>query len=101
MAQRLELQALFESLLGSENVYFQPPPTLKMSYPCIRYKRDKRITLFANNKPYKHKKRYQVTVISRNPDSNVPELVAELPLCSFDRFFTADGLNHDVYNLFF
>lgn len=101
MAPRLELQAVLLDLLGSSNVYFQPPPNVQMKYPCIVYKRDYRVTNFAGNKPYKHKKRYQITIIDQNPDSDIPERIAELPMCSFDRFFTADNLNHDVYNLFF
>jgi hypothetical protein len=101
MAQRLELQALLIQLLGSGNVYFQPPPTLKMRYPCIVYQRDAAKTVFADNMPYRNKTRYQVTVIDPNPDSVIPKLVAALPLCSYDRFFAADNLNHDVYNLFF
>lgn len=101
MAPRLELQALLVSLLGSNNVYFQPPPSLNMSYPCIVYKRDYQDSDFANNKPYKHKKRYLVTVIDRDPDSDIPDKVRELPMCVYDRFYTADNLNHDVFNLFF
>ncbi len=101
MAQRLELQTLLVSLLGSSNVYFQPPPTVKMQYPCIIYNRDSVNTAFADNKPYKHKRRYQVTVIDQDPDSVIHEKVAALSLCSYDRFYTADNLNHDVYNLFF
>jgi hypothetical protein len=101
MGQRLKLQALLEALLGSRNVYFQPPPNISMKYPAIVYKRDDANTLFANNKLYHDKKRYQVTVIDRDPDSVIPERVKELPLCSFDRFYIADDLNHDVFQLFF
>jgi len=101
MAQRLELQTLLVNLLGSPNVYFQPPPSLKLQYPCIVYKRDSVNIDHADNKPYKHKKRYQLTVMDLNPDSIIHEKVAELPMCSYDRFYTADNLNHDVYNLFF
>jgi hypothetical protein len=101
MAPRLELQALFVSLLGSTNVYFQPPPSVNMQYPCIIYKRDDLDIDFADNKPYKNKKRYQVTIVDVNPDSEIPDKVAALPMCSYDRFFTADNLNHDVYNIFF
>jgi len=101
MAPRLDLQAILVSLLGSKNVYFQPPPTVQMSYPCIVYNRQDIRTEFADNEPYKHKKRYQVTVIDKDPDSDIPDKVAALPMCSYDRFFTADNLNHDVFNLFF
>lgn len=72
-----------------------------MEYPCIRYSLDDMNTTFANNTPYTNKKRYSVTVIDRDPDSNIPDTVAELPMCVFDRFFTADNLNHVVFKLFF
>ena len=101
MAQRLELQALLVSILGSDNVYFQPPPTLQMTYPCIVYHRDKMRTAFADDKPYSIDRAYQVTVIDRNPDSLIPSLIAKLPKCIHESFFTADNLNHDVFRLFF
>lgn len=101
MARRLDLQALLVSLLGSNNVYFQPPPSVSMKYPCIIYSRDDMDIGFANNNPYKNKRRYQVTVVDQDPDSGIPEKVAKLPLCSYDRFYTADNLNHDVFNLYF
>ena len=101
MGQRLQLQSLLESVLGSRNVYFQPPANILMQYPCIVYSRDKADTKFADNSPYRYTKRYQVTAIDINPDSSIPDLIAVLPLCTYDRFFTADNLNHDVFTLFF
>lgn len=101
MGRRLDLQTLFENLLGSRNVYFQPPANVQMKYPCIVYNRDNADTKFAGNKPYRNVKRYQVTVIDRDPDSAIPDKIAGLPMCSFNRFFTADNLNHDVFTLFF
>lgn len=99
MASRLELQSLLEEI--TERVYFQPPNNLQMTYPCIRYVRDNSDAKFAGNQLYAHTKRYQVTVIDRNPDSNLPDEVEKLPLCSFERFFVADSLNHYVFNLYF
>jgi hypothetical protein len=101
MGTRLELQTLLESILGSGNVYFQPPETIKMNYPCIIYKRNKDNTDFADNKPYNHTKRYSVTVVDRNPDSLVPDKIAMLPMCLFDRHLQVNGLNHYIYNLYF
>jgi hypothetical protein len=101
LTSRLQLQHLFETLLGSRNVYFQPPANVQMQYPCIVYELDTVESLFADNKPYRHTKRYQVTVIDSDPDSGLPDKIAELPLCSFQRHYTADNLNHDVFNLFF
>jgi hypothetical protein len=101
MAPRLELQELLVEILGNDQVYFQPPPTVSMDYPCIVYQRDFETSRFADDRPYFRRKRYQVTVIDRNPDSVIPDKVAELPLCMFDRFYTAENLNHDVFKLFF
>lgn len=101
MAPRLELEALLRVLLGSANVYFQPPATKQMEYPCIVYNKDNIDTKFADNGPYLHRKRYQVTVIDRDPDSDIPDKVAALPLCTFSTHFVSENLNHDVFSLYF
>lgn len=99
MAPRLQLQSLLETL--TDNVYFQPPTNVKLRYPCIIYEWDDAESEFANNVPYHVTKRYQVTVIDRNPDSTLPDQLTALPMCTFNRFYTADDLNHVVFNLFF
>jgi hypothetical protein len=101
MAPRLDLHNILVGVLGSPNVYFQPPPSVNMKYPAIVYRRDDVDTVHANNKPYINTKRYQVTVIDPNVDSDIPGKIAELPSCTFDRFYTAENLNHDVFNIFF
>ena len=37
MASRLELHEEFCNILGSRSVYFQPPASIKLNYPCIVY----------------------------------------------------------------
>lgn len=101
MGQRLSLHQNLKSLLGSDNVYFQPPATVKLNYPCIIYRRSDIDTAFADDNPYITNKRYQVTVIDANPDSLIPDKVGKLPKCVFDRHFKADNLNHDVYQLYY
>jgi hypothetical protein len=101
MGQRLDLQALLVGILESNFVYFQPPANVSMQYPCIIYRRQDIRTEYADNRPFKHKIEYQVTVIDRDPDSIIPDKIADLSLCSFDRFYVADNLNHNVFNLFF
>lgn len=97
----MELQTLLEELADGAKVYFQPDGKTQMVYPCVVYERDYRATEFAGNKPYSSTKRYQVTIIDRDPDSEIPEKVAALPMSSFSRFFIEDGLNHDIYTLYF
>lgn len=101
MGSRLELDTLLRSILGSDNIYFQPPESISLKYPCIIYNRDYIKTEFANNSPYTLGLRYSVTVIDKNPDSVIPNNIAALPKCTFERHFTADNLNHDVFNLYF
>lgn len=97
---RLELHNVLLTM-GTTNVYFQPPANVQMVYPCIVYSRDNANAEFADNKPYRYTKRYQVTVIDRNPDSTIPDNVSNLPMCTFQRYFAADDLNHDVFDLYF
>jgi len=96
---RTDLQTLLESL--AENVYFQPPENYRMQYPCIIYSRDGVSSDHANNELYRHAKRYQVTVVDRDPDTEIAEKVETLEYAAFERFFTADDLNHHVFTLFF
>lgn len=101
MVSRLKLQMLLEELLGSGAVYFQPPGSQQLSYPCIIYERDVIETEYANNNPYRHTKRYSVTLIDRKPDSEILDKIAALPTASHSRHFKADQLNHDVFTLHF
>ena len=72
-----------------------------MLYPCIRYQRDDADTGFADNVPYSVTEKYMVTVIDRNPDSDIRPQVATLPTCVHNRFYVVGNLNHDVYTLHF
>lgn len=101
MGSRLELQALFENLLGSRNVYFQPPASVAMKYPAIVYSLDDIENSFANNGVYAQAIGYMVTIIDKNPDSEYVKKVSKLPMCSYDRHYVADNLNHDVFTLYY
>lgn len=101
MGSRLELQTLLESILGTSNVYFQPPESFKLTYPCIVYSRSDIDTTFANNAPYSHTREYTITVMDPDPDSDIPNQISDLPRSRFDRHFTADQLNHDVFTILF
>jgi len=99
MAPRLELHSLLEEV--TEHVYFQPPASIQMHYPCITYERDGSSVDHANNDLYRHVKRYQVTVIDRNPDTELADKVEALRYSSFERYFAMDYLNHYVFSIFF
>jgi hypothetical protein len=99
MAPRVELQSLLEEV--TPHVYFQPPANVQMQFPCIIYSRDGTSSDRANNELYRHAKRYQVTVVDRNPDTELADKIEALQYVSFERFFAADDLNHYVFSIFF
>lgn len=98
---REDLHYVLVNLLGSSNVYFQPPETIKLKYPCIVYELSDMETVKADNKKYLVRKRYQVTIIDEDPDSEFPDKMIKLPYCRFDRSFATEDLNHWVFSLYF
>ena len=101
MDNRLDLQATLKDLLGSRNVYFQPPESVRMSYPAIVYSLDNIENRHANDSVYHMRDRYSVTYITQNPDDQAIRAIASMPLCRFDRHYKADNLNHYVYTIYF
>lgn len=100
--KRAELGDRLEEILGSSNVYFEPPETVKLNCPCIIYERSAGDTIFANNKPYRFKVRYTVTAISRKADNPiVGALAMSLPSIQYDRHFVSDNLHHDVFEVYY
>lgn len=96
---RSELQNIFEDIC--DNVYFQPPANVQMTYPAIVYERGRADSKFADDGPYSVTKQYSVTLISRNPDETIFEALAALPMCGHERFYVVENLNHDVFNIYF
>ena len=100
MESRLELQAMLEDILGSPNVYFQPPASVEMEFDAIVYRRKEIDNTYANDFVYKQDHAYEVIAIFKDPESDLPIKISLLPTCSFDRHYTADNLNHDVFTLY-
>lgn len=100
MRARTELQTLLESVLGNDRVYFQPPESMKLKYPCIVYSRNTFRPTFANNDIYINRTRYTIILIDKNPDSKYVNPLEELQYCSHSRNYVADGLNHDVFDIY-
>lgn len=97
---RERIHTVLEEVLGSNNVYFQPPESIKMIYPAIVYSRNDIENTHADNLVYKQDFSYEVTVIDKKPDSEIVKKVSQLPRCRFNRHYTADNLNHDVFILY-
>lgn len=101
MSDRLNLQTELETILGSRNVYFQPPSSVRMQYPAIVYSRKDIEKRSANDGVYQKLPSYEVILIDKNPDSKFVDEILEFPYCSFDRHYESDNLNHDVFTLYY
>lgn len=101
MSNRLKLHELLCEVLGSRNVYFQPPESVKMKYPAIVYSRNRIDNEHANDGVYIQSPSYAITVIDKNPDSEIVDKVSRLPMCRFDRHYIADNLNHDTFTIYY
>ena len=100
--RRLEFQTALEELIGEDGkVYFQPPPSQTMEYPCIVYERDNQSVIRGDNLAYNFRQRYQVTYIDKNPDGDPIDALTQFPLSAFSRHFATSGLNHDVFSIYY
>lgn len=100
MASRLELQSKLEELLGSRNVYYNPPASVTMKYDAIRYELNTLQSSYANDIKYKNIKRYELVVIARKSDPEVVDKILELPYTSLGTIYVADNLHHYPITLY-
>ena len=101
MSDRLYLQTKFEEILGSRNVYFQPPASLSMRYPAIRYELKEIRTRSANNSSaYTMSTGYECALIIKEPDTKYLQQLFQIPYCKFGRYYRADNLHHYTFTIY-
>jgi hypothetical protein len=101
MSNRLDLQAKFEEILGSRNVYFQPPASVSMRYPAIKYElKDIRTRSANNSSSYTMSTGYECVLIMKEPDTEYLNQIFKIPCCKFDRYFRADNLHHYTFTIY-
>ena len=98
---RVELHKKLVEVLGSSNVYFQPPESIKMKYPCIVYTLDGINNTKADNKTYIRNRSYTITLIHSNPDNDIVDKLLNLDYVKFNNSFQTQGLNHYVFTKFY
>lgn len=102
MARRPNLHEELCKILGSRNVYFQPPQNLNMSYPCIRYSPIEPHQGYADDRNYCKTGGYDGIVIDYDPESDIPGKILEhFPMCKLGRPYVADNLNHFPFTLYY
>lgn len=100
--RRLLFDKNLRLVLGSDNVYFEPPESIKIKYPCIIYSVDRVKVMSADNKAYINRRAYQVISITTNPDTDILEdMFNAFEFCYFERRYKSDNLIHDVFTIYF
>lgn len=84
---------------GDRHVYFQPPESVKMKYPAIRYVLDDIGIKRANDRLYLKTPGYLVTLIDTKPNSRYVDLILEIPYCKLVNTYRADNLNHFTFHI--
>lgn len=102
MDRRLLLHSKLEEISGVEKVYFQPPASIQLKYPCIVYNLRNIDMTYADNLNYRAERGYDITLIHQDPDTPIIDrMIRALPTCRFDRHYVSDNLYHDSFVLYF
>lgn len=118
MGKRIELQRKLETFLGSTKVYFAPPESVKIQYPCFIYKLSSTADQArADDTIYRFTKKYQILYISNDAEEYVevnndgdtileesPFIVDFLKQFRFSRFVNSyhkDNLTYYVFDIYF
>lgn len=103
MSKQPELEVIFREILGSTNSYFQPPESVRMKYPAIRYsKNPAAYRINAGDRVYQKMDQFEGVIIDRDPDSAIPDkLLERFPMCSFGDTYCADNLNHFPFTIYY
>lgn len=97
--RRAKLSVILHDILGSDEVHFEPPESIKMKYPAIVYSRAKIQTHKADNIKYHVFDRYEVTYIHKTSEDEVLERLLDLEYASHDRIYKTNDLYHDVFTI--
>lgn len=101
MPSRLDLHQKLCKILGTKFVYYNPPESVILQYPCVVYSKSKPFVIKANNKNYKMNNKYSLTVISNDPDCEIPNaIINNFEYCSIDDNFVSDNLYHYKLTLY-
>lgn len=106
MNDRLKLDEILAGIIGitepdgDRHTYLNPPPSVRMRYPAIKYSLNNIDQKFAGDRSYKTDPSYQVILIDEEPDTQYLEKILQIPYCKFNRFYIADNLNHWVFTIY-
>ena len=102
MGSRLKLHEELCGVLGMRNVYYDPPASVKMKYPCIRYSKGAPDLKRANNRVYAHTECYEGVVIDTDPDSGIAtNVLGHFRMCKIGKSYFAENLYHTPITIYY
>lgn len=102
MSDRLKLHDILKTLIDTEKVYYQPPATITLVYPCIIYSLGSGDSRYADNKTYNYTNRYELLFIYKQPmESIIPKVLDAFQLCRFNSSYVSDNLHHYAFTLYY
>ena len=81
------------------HVYFEPPESVKMSYPCFVYHFTGYNAINADDGKYLKSEEYAVRYITKKADPPIPKAFEALPHVSFDTHYVAENLHHFMFTV--
>lgn len=100
--RRLKLHEELTDILGTSNVYFDPPESIRMQYPCIIYERESGHIDYADNSTYRYTQEFQLTYVDHKVNNDIlMKLLNHFQMIRYSRHFVADNLHHDVFYLYY
>ncbi len=100
--QRIRFHSKLAEILPGWHLYYQPPENVKLIYPCVIYERSRFHQIRADNKRYRSIPCWSTTLIIKSPqNAPITQLIDGFQMCSFDRSFTSDNLNHYAYTIYY
>lgn len=101
MDNRLELQNKLETLVGGR-VYFQPPASVNLIYPCAICNLAAGYSRRADDTTYTYTNRFDVMLIFKYPNFKIiEEVLKTFPMCSISRVYIVDNLYHYAFDLYY
>jgi len=81
------------------NVYYNPISNVKLTYPCIIYRRKGIHQRHADNVNYHSHTSYQITIIDKRVDSPVVDKLLENQYCTYNNEFISENMVHTIMTI--
>lgn len=82
-------------------VYFQPPASVRLVYPCWVIERESMQAIRADDRSYVYRPTYKCMFMNRDePDPEILRIIPErYPRCSYRNHYVVDNIHHDVFSI--